>query len=459
MHQPSDWYDRIEAEDGAIVRIVRAEWIDKRHGGKVYAVDVYKENDAGEAWSQNMYSSVWGGNVVMFPGLPRNSSRTSWYYDETIAEEEGWSVRGSLSTVGWTGEITESEKELIISFYPDFKYVFKKFEMHSRREVMHVLRVWIEHHEEELILAIGFEKVALSGNFWRLTEQNRKATCLFMRQNPQFSDLSLREIREAMKSGNPVEYGEYLAAIPQWHRSANRRAYYPCISFEDYKYMKKQFKKFKSSYEDKKLAFNELMNIYNDYIRMLFRSDHNCHDEYWRYPSDIQSFHDRLSEEERIKREAERIAEAQRQAEAEKRRVKEDLKRAKVIKQIEKKFRELNGDVDGYSIFVTSNYNEWQKQAEALSQCICAAGYYQEMADGKCTLVFIQKDGVPQATAQVMPDGKINQFYADERDRSNCLPSPEIKAAFNKWLDTVPKSKFKKAKPRQCKSEKKEVAA
>ena len=54
MHQPSDWYDRIEAEDGAIVRIVRAEWIDKRHGGEVYAVDVYKENDAGEAWSQNM---------------------------------------------------------------------------------------------------------------------------------------------------------------------------------------------------------------------------------------------------------------------------------------------------------------------------------------------------------------------------------------------------------------------
>lgn len=459
MHQPSDWHDRIEAEDGAIVRIVRAEWIDKKNGGAVYAVDVYKENDAGEAWSQNLYSSIWGGNVVVFPGLPRNDNRHSWYYDTSIAEEEGWSVRGALSTVGWTDEITEAEKELIISFYPDFKYVFKKFEMDSKRKVMQVLRMWIEHHESELILAAGFEKVALNGNFWRLTEKNRKATCLFMRQNPQFSDLSLQELREAMRAGDPVDYAEYLRVIPSYHRSKNPRAWYPCISYEDYKYMKKQFKKFKSSYDDEKHAFNELVNIYNDYIRMLFRSDHNTKDVYWRYPSDISAFHDRLAEEENIKREAERIAEAQRRAEAEKQRIKNDQKRARAIRQIEKKFKELNCNVEGYSIFVTSDYKEWQKQAEVLEQCICAAGYYQEMADGKCTLVFIQKDGVPQATAQVMPDGKVNQFYADERDRTNCLPSPEIKAAFNKWLETVPKSKFKNSKPRQRKGVKKEVAA
>ena len=459
MHQPTDWHDRIEAENGQIVRIVWAEWIDKRHHNEFYSVDVYKENDAGEAWSQNLYSSIWGGHTVMFPGLPRNDRTNSWYYDMSIAEEEGFTVMGRLSSVGWSDKVTQSDIDLVCGFYPDFIYVCKKYHFNCRRDLMDKLRAWIPHHEVELILAAGFEKVAMNKSFWRLTEKNRKATCLFMRKNLQFSGLSLREIREAMTAESPTDYAEYLHCIPSWHRSRNRYAYYPCISYEDYKYMKKQFKKFKSSYNDENHAFNELVNVYNDYIRMLFRSDHNCHDDYWRYPSDIQSFHDRLSEEERIKREAERLAEEQRRIAAEKERVKRDLSRAKVLKQIEKKFRELNGNVDGYSIFVTSNYEEWEKQAKALEQCICAAGYYQEMADGKCTLVFIQKDGVPQATAQVMPDGKINQFYADERDRSNCLPSPEIKAAFDKWLETVPKSKFKKAKPRQRKSEKKEVAA
>ena len=94
-----------------------------------------------------------------------------------------------------------------------------------------------------------------------------------------------------------------------------------------------------------------------------------------------------------------------------------------------------------------------------MHQCICAAGYYQGTAEGNYTIVFIQKEGEPVATAQVFPDGRIGQFYADEIDRSNCAPSEEVRAAFNKWLESVPKSKFKKSKPRQRKSVKKEVAA
>lgn len=223
--------------------------------------------------------------------------------------------------------------------------------------------------------------------------------------------------------------------------------------------MKKQQKKFKSTFNDEKHAFNELMNVYSDYTRMLFRSDHNVKDDYWRWPSDIQAFHDRLREEERIKREAERLAEAERERTRQIERVKKDKERAKVLKNIEKKFKSFCSIIDGYSIFVTSDYEEWQKQAKALEQCICAAGYYQSMADGRCTIVFIQKEGVPVATAQVYPDGRIGQFYGDEIDRANCTPSDEVKEAFNKWLETVPKSKFKKSKPRQRKSEKKEVAA
>ena len=452
MHQPTDWHDRIEAENGQIVRIVTAEWKSKHKGSKLYSVDVYKESDAKESWCQNLYSSMLGGYAVAFPGLPRNQNVNSWYYDTSIAEEEGFSPMGRLSSVGWSDSVTEAEEELVCSFYPDFKYVLKKFKMADKRDLMKKLQMWIPHHELEMILAVGFEKVGMNGSFWRLSEKNQKATCNFMRQNPQFKDLSFREIREAMRANDPVDYGVYLQVIPSWHRSKNPRGWYPCISYEDYKYMKKQQKKFKSSYNDEEHAFNELVNIYNDYIRMLYRSDHNCKDIYWRYPFDISAFHDRLVEEERIKEEARRLAEKK----AEAKRMRE---KALAFKRIVKKFEEVNGTVDGYSIFVTSDYEEWERQAKALHQCICACGYYQGTADGNYTIVFIQKDGEPVATAQVYPSGEIGQFYANEIDRANCTPSEEVKTAFNKWLESVPKSKFKKSKPRQRKSEKKEVAA
>jgi|GEM_PF-4282679 len=457
MHKPSNWYDRIEAENGQIVRIVTAEWVDKRHDYKVYSVDVYKEDDSGRSWDQNLYQNMWYGCVVCFPGLPVNNNKSSWYYDMTIAEEEGYRERSRLSSVGWSDDVTEADKELVCLLYPDFRYVLEKYKMSDKWELMEKLRIWILHKEVELLLAAGFEKVAMNGNFWRLSEKNRKAVCLFMRQHPQFKRYSLAEIRAAMRLADPDDYARYLKAISSYYRMNNCRSEV-CISYDDYKYLKRQQKKFKSSVAvnrtgsnfDEEIVFNELKNVYIDYIRMLFRSDHNRNDDYWRYPSDIWVFHDRLMEEERVKREAEALAKAERE------RLRQ-IAFAKAVKGIEKKFKDFASTIDGYSIFVTADYDEWTKQASELEQCICAAGYYQQMADGKCTIVFIQKDGVPQATAQIMPDGTLGQFYANEHDRENCLPCPEIKAAFEKWRGSVPKSKFKKSKPH--KNGKKESAA
>ena len=187
----------------------------------------------------------------------------------------------------------------------------------------------------------------------------------------------------------------------------------------------------------------QLVDLYRDYLCMLHRSNHSFDDEYWRYPSNLNEFHDRLVEEERIEREARMIQEAR----EEERRLKEQKK---AIKRIEKKFAEINSSIDGYSIFVTSDYDEWQKQAKALHQCICACGYYQGTADGNYTIVFIQKEGVPVATAQIYPTGKIGQFYADETDRTDCAPSDEVRVALSKWMEQVPKTKWK-SKPRKIK--------
>ena len=451
MHTPKNWYDRLEIENGQIIRILTAEWWHKNHPDVIYSCDVYKESDSGKAWSQNLYDSVYGGKCVAFPGLPYND-RSYWYYSPDIAELEGWSQRQRKSSCGYSGSVTDNDIDFVCQLYPDFKYLAAKYELQSRAELMEKLEAWINHREVEILLAAGFEKICMNRNFWRLTEKNRKATCVFLRQNPMCRKLNLGEIREAMRSDNPSLMVEYFFYVNSWYRPDRKNQYYLGVSFEDFKYIKKAKKKFHSTFEEDDRAMDQLVMLYRDYLYMLRDSVHSFDDEYWRYPSDLSAFHNRLVEERRIMEEAQRIA---REKEQEKR-LKEQRK---ALKRIVKKFADFNGNVDGYSIFVTDDYEEWQRQAKELHQCICACGYYQGTADGNYTIVFIQKEGKPVATAQVYNNGNIGQFYADEVDRANCHPSDEVRAAFNKWLETVPKSKFKKQKPRQRKSAKKEVAA
>lgn len=435
MHVPTGWHDRIVIEDGKVTRIFQAEWKDYKHGGKMYYCDVYKEDEDSNFYQQNIYRCMYYGRCVAFPGLVINP-RPTWYGlgDHSIAVEEGWQKVERRGDYGGQ-DLKDADKELICSVHPSFKYVFKKYKIIKRWHCMEILAMWKKHPELERILAVGYEKIGMNNNFWKLKEQNRKAVCLFMRQNPQYKEFSLRQVQRCLRSGSPALYAEYMV---ETEKSWN----YADITFTDFLYLKK-LKGFSKDSFDSVIA--RKISIYSDVLRILRNSTHDVNDPYWRHPKDLIAIHDRLVEEERIKREAEGRASR--------------AKFEKYIKIIEKKLSGYEGNIDGYSIFVTSDYSEWMKQADALHQCICAAGYYQMMGRGDCTIVFIQKDGVPQATAQIMPSGKIHQFYADERDRDNCRPSEEIRAAFNKWLEVIPKSKFKKSKPRQRKSEKKEVAA
>lgn len=451
MHAPKNWYDHLEIENGQIVRVLTAEWWHKNHPEDVYSCDVYKENDAGESWMRNLYQSCWGGYCVAFPGLPYNE-RSYLYYNPDIAELEEWCQRKQKSSVGYSESVIDADIDFVCQLYPGFRYLANKYEFASLAELMDKLEIWIDHRELEILLAAGYEKIGMNKTFWRMTEKNRKETCRFIKNNPFCLNLNLKEIRAAMRSENPSLCAEYFHYVSSWYRPDKKYPYSVSISFEDFKYIKKARKKFVSTFEEEERAMNQLIELYRDYLCMLQRSDHAFDDEYWHYPSNLTEFHNRLVEEERIKEEARRMQEAK----EEEKRLREQKK---AIIRIEKKFAEINKSIDGYSIFVTSDYDEWQKQAKALHQCICACGYYQGTADGNYTIVFIQKEGVPVATAQVYPSGKIGQFYADETDRANCAPSEEVRAAFNKWLEAVPKSKFKKSKPRQRKSVKKEVAA
>jgi hypothetical protein len=91
------------------------------------------------------------------------------------------------------------------------------------------------------------------------------------------------------------------------------------------------------------------------------------------------------------------------------------------------------------------------KHAKALHQCLVYADYIGKMARQRCLLVFIADSaGKPVATAEILPGGKLGQFFADELDRDydKMKPSADAEKALSKWLKKFEKSKVK-IKPRK----------
>lgn len=416
MKKPTSWTDRLEIEDETLYRILRAELNSKKC---YYEIDVYKENDLGETFCQNLYSSSWGGYVVAFPGLPMNPNKNSWYYNNNIAEEDGF-AECKKCNVGTSRSVTESDLELVYQLYPDFRYVAKKYKILCLEQLMKILVMWKKHPELEMILACGYFNVGMNNSFWRLSEKKQKEICLFMRKSPQFCDVKLNHLLSALRTQNPKLYLKYLDNVPSYRRGKKLTD----ISFLDYQYLLKN-------------AMNEIdIPYYQDYLIMA-EPLHDITQEYWRHPKNLLKAHDKvLLEKVNLKKaEEERL----------------EKERIKVIKKIEKKYGFKDTEIDGYHIFVSASLDVWEQQADCLHQCILKAGYRDKMFNQKSVIVFIQKNGTPQATAEISNDGKrIVQFYADEFDRNNCLPSEEIKAAFQKWLNLK--------KPRNQSKKQKEVA-
>lgn len=419
MRRPTDWHDRLEIQDNKLYRILTAQLDTKKC---YYEIDVYKENCLGETFCQNLYSSCWSGYVVAFPGLPRNPKHSSWYYDNSIAEEEGFEECKKCN-VGISRKPTTYDFDLVYKLYPDFYYVVRKYEIQSLAELMQILLMWKKHPELEMILACGYFNVGMNNSFWRLSEKKQKEICLFMRKNPHFNDVKLNYLLKAIKTTNPRLYLEYVKTIPTYRRQKELTG----ISFEDYQFLIKN-KDFTAVEID--------VPYYQDYLIMAEKF-HDISQEYWRHPKSLIKAYNKVFEE---KENAEK---------AEQERIKQE--RLKTVQKIMKKYDFKNCEIDGYHIFVTADYDVWEHQAESLHQCILRAGYYEKMLDEKSVLVFIQKDDLPQATAEISYDGKqVIQFYADEFDREDCLPSEEIKTAFQKWLNLK--------KPRNQSKKQKEVA-
>lgn len=319
-----------------------------------------------------------------------HSSEAKGYTIDCSCKCSDWAKGFIANTITTYNEIREIENNC----KEGVKYLLEKCidnGIMGNSDLYDIIRVWYEHPEMELLVASGNWRLGMNKSFWKLTDKKKKAVVSWLKNNPSGKTLgyildeingkdhALREVSERYK----VPYGVTQHYIDH-------------------------------------LTYIEI-NMLHDYYKMCRRLKKNLKDKYWLMPKDFLLKHSKLVEE------IYKIEETKRQA-----RIRE--KNEKLIKLVES-LKKYDFEQDGYSVFVAPNVEEIILQATTLHQCLMSCSYDQKMIDKNCILVFIRKENKPIATMEINKSKKIGQFYMDEKDRDNCLPTPEIRALGQKWLD------------------------
>lgn len=398
------WQDRIELLDNRIVVIVKGI---RGRKGHEQELDCFQEREDGVQLCRNLYLSMYGGYRID--------------YLETI---DAWDLCGvSISPDSmFTGEKpTDKELELIYSKYPNFKYVIQKWSG-TRRRVIKILQKWLEHPMIELPLSLGYENVCYTKQFYTMSKDMQKKVFDVMRKYPK-ANYTLTDCKEIATLG-----------YDGWHL---RRTIMQQIGTR----VSKGTIEYLSHLKDKVGGeYYYLYRNYKHYISLVKKAGHNVDDIFWKYPTNYKKNYDKvqaecllIDEAERARQEQERLI---REQEQEQRRLDNYAK----CECIANRFLDYFSKVDGYDFFMPLTVNQWVTQAAELNQCLIRCDYPSKMAKGDVLMVFIHKDGVPVATAEItdLVAKKIGQFYGNEEDRNNCIPSDDVRSALYKWVDTLP---------------------
>lgn len=367
---------------GKLVVVVKATY-------KKHSRDVFRMVDGGKAYARNLLFCPMAGYTVDFPE-----------YMEKWAEAVK-PCRGLMET----DILEDDDKATIVAAYPEFRWVLKKAPFLSVMETWDALQLWKEHPKEvELLMAAGFKRLALSKSLHSANKKRQRLVLDFVRHNPDRTDVGMKEIETRARYGLDAEqYNEFT----EW-----QRRHYVRVSYPAYKWITAN-----------NIPYAEYLG---DYLPACKEVGKDLTDRYWLYPNDYRARHDLVIEQLNAKREAEAMI---RREEERKRRCRELVKFRKVVKEWSGRKLVRNG----YECRPVACFAEMKNQAETLHQCLISCKYWKKIAAKECLLLFIFKNGKPSSTAQVMPDGKIYQFYGDEHS-SNIHPSDAERELAAAWI-------------------------
>ena len=299
----------------------------------------------------------------------------------------------------------QEDLEPVLKLHPDFKYIVaKKTELYTK-DVFKTLRMWLDFPKMEILLNMGFQKIAMDRTFFKMNEKAQRETIRYFLEHPDEhthkDTIATKWIRGAMKY-KTTAYNYYMYTE---HRRWNNIDYKTFIFCDKKGISVCDFIKYK---ENLKKEFPERLQ-----------------ESYWTEFKDVHDFHRKehhVNEEIRHRRELE-----DREARA---------KKQKDFAKATRKFRKWTGRFNGLEVYIPNKIEDVELQADKLNQCLIDCDYIQDVINKRCVLVFIRKEGTPLATAELT--GKkwknVNQFYGDEIDPDNCDPSPECQKALNDFM-------------------------
>lgn len=277
--------------------------------------------------------------------------------------------------------------------HPEFKYLFRKMHINGPISlILKLINAYRNHPEIEPLVEAEQYKIAADKRLMKMSLSKRKEIINVIK-DIQAPMLDLSIILYCNK--HKIKYNDY-------------EAYRECGG--DLRLV--------NLLSAQKVSFR----FYRDYVKTAKEMKHNVDDEYWKYPKSVAELHDRVMEEKKAVEEAKNL---------ERKRLLEDSAKA-----LRKTAIRTATTINGYKIFIPTNLDQVKFAADKLKQCLITAGYDKKMfLDYESLLVFIwQDDNKPLATAEITWDKKIAQFYADESDRYNCKPTPELYTVLNTWL-------------------------
>lgn len=404
----ADYYeDIITVEDGLLFRTVIAHWAATRlRDGGCYAV--YRIDENGKEYCRALMYSIYGGYFIDEDDLKKRK----WYEVYSSIDHFKFGNYYQLRSFGKT------DAERICSVYPDFKYVVQKAGEMPVAKMFNILIAWKKNHNVELLVGANLDHLALNKSFAKLTKPKQKAVLNFIRVTPGADGWSLAKINFVMnKKGTPEDFDA-------WQK------FRPLGKVVDYRWFKKY-----GPNRDKYI-------LYLDYTQMAGYCGHNMKEDYWKYPKSIKKAHDKAMKQYKLVIEAEEIAEK-------KARAKEARAKERNFKKFAGAFSKSVSMACGLVAYIPQTFGKVSDHAKALHQCLTYADYTGKMAKRDCLLVFVADvAGNSVATAEIAPNGKIVQFYADEdgEEVEQMKPTAEAQIVVDKWLKDFGKEAVKAMK-------------
>lgn len=386
--------DRLEKEGTTLVRIVNARWNTKKYGKG--NMDVYKEYEDGKIYARNLYYNRLAGYLV-----DGTTPEDWWLCDYEIPHFKN----------DCTSIMTPEDFKLFTETAPGYKWMLGKLNI-KLCGIVDIVSAW------QFYLAWKkwpmCEKLA-NANLWQLAKSKKFAEMPFLKQKEIITWLKTNHPGKDIKLGWIAEMKKYGLTVEEYFCKKELKCNMDII-----KYLRSQTEKgyFKS--------VNETARIYSDYKYLAIQLNHDMNDSYWKYPNNLRAAHNKVVEQTNIE---------------------EMNRKAKVLKKYAraiKKYIGLSETFNGMEIHVPETYAEIKNHAEKLHQCLIYANYIDKVANRQILLAFITKNGSPHATAEILKNGQVGQFYMDERDREHMHPGEPEKQLLNMFLE-----KYKPMKQRR----------